>query len=337
MNHYHLPEPAPAQQAHQIAEPLIRDGCLVNLPMSPDISITQGSDFRLKICLQGQPPERILLRCIAPTSVTLPAAACVKVGDTLALICGEGCDFMDGAQHKITAISADGLVLTVDPPIAGLAAERCYADNPLPLIGCIAPEPQPDPPSVLVLGDRWTLHGVLAYQVTDGLIRQFGVMSQAGSRYLRTAALGITRRGDHITVQGAGIIDAEVLNITAVQDPDTGTELEVIEVSQPATSTGCFAAFAADGLLLTFSIEADGVCQTAVLPASQTKLLRPRPGDQVPSGCDPQTFLGYYALFGTTVTMVDGKPVQEVFEVMSGCALLKLTAAANVRLQTVKP
>lgn len=331
------PAPALGESQAPTAMSIQRDGPFADLPTPPDLIITQGADTEIMICLEAPPQFRPSIRCIGPDYITFNSKVCVVPGDTILLTGFQDCDSNLEGQRMACAVSDDGMKITFIPAFEGILTQRCFTSTEPPLTGCVSVSLEVVSPRMVVLQKDWTLSGVLSYEVSDGSVRQFGCSGKAGSRYFRTTVMGLVKVADHMSIQGAGVVDAIVTSVSRGIDADTGIPVDVIELNQPASTTGCYSAFAAKGLLLNFGILADGACQKAVIPASVTKLLSPAPGAQVcNAGCDSRAFLGYYALFASAVYLdCSGNPQIQTFEVGSGCAILRLTAASNVRLQSL--
>jgi hypothetical protein len=318
----HTPEPA-----------LVPDGCFLNLPYSPDITVTQGADLEIRFCGEHFTSERPIVACIGPDYITLDQKSCVKVNDSIMLACLEGCDLTEITEttQVVSAVSADGLKLTLTPGFASVTKERCYRSLEQ-LEGCLDTTPGTPAPRFVILVKDWILQGIAAHRISNGCVRSLGFTVAAGSNVVKTLIQGAVQPDDHISIPSAGIVDAIVQSVRETQT-DLGL-VQSITLDQSAKTSGCFPGMVADGLLLSFDVESEGsgACQIARLSASKTAKLKPPFGVEVPANANPESFLGHYLFVAQSIVTVAGKPVVRTRLIDSGLLVLKSTVAGSNKL-----
>lgn len=311
--------------------------CLVGLGSNPDLFITQGVDFAWTVCLTSPPLDLdgAEIACIEKNKITMVSPTCLVVGDRFKMLCNPDCALKIEGEYEITAIASDGKVLTVSPDLPGVTVKKCYTQEAVSVSeGCLggAAATTSAAPRIVGVQTKWNMFGSLSYDLDSGAIRTGGVNTQAGSKRVTSTLFTLFEPGMHINIPAAGIVDATIISVSDSVDQQSGTPIQIATLDQAATQTTCAAASIAEGLLLNFKIKADGSCLRAMVPASQTRSLRPRPQSEAPADChNPSSFLGYYFL-GAQQILADG--TVETFEISSGCAYLRQTAVAATRLLT---
>lgn len=320
-----------ATEMTEIAEEqfIVNDGCFGTMT-DPDLIVTQGADLEFRFCGETREGNRPTINCVGATYVTITQKSCIVAGDTIELTCVGDCTLAGAPlQHAVTTVSPDGLRLTIEPGFPTLVNEVCY--QALDLIdGCLGADDRDPAPRLTVLRGNWTLHGIAAHRISNGCVRSIGATVIAGSSSIRSLIIDAVQPDDHVSIPAAGITDAVVLRVRTVEETDRS--YDVIELSQSAKVSGCFPALVADGLLVAFDVEADGVCQLGRIPASITSKMKPAHGVEVPLSADPMTFLGHYLFVAQTVKLVSGKPRVYTRRIASGLLVLKSTAIGSNRL-----
>jgi hypothetical protein len=333
MQVYNYPEadPVPSQLT---AEPFIihSDGCFGQLPSAPDIVVTQGSDLSFRFCAEQRGDNRPTVACISKASILVTDKFCVEVGDIVELTCMADCSVTGQAQQEVTAISADGLRLTVTPGFPKLTKEVCFIQTEL-AEGCLGATQAAPAPRLTVLSQSYTVSGVVSNRISGGCVKTIGFTTTAGSTTIKTVLLDSVVPDDHISVCAAGISDAIVQSVTRSWNAELKMYVDAIVLNQSAKTTGCFPGMVADGLLLSFGVEEDGPCSILTLPASVTVRLKPPFGAEVPATADPTTFLGFVSFFAQTVTQnAAGVLRVRTEEIFSSMLVLRSNATGSNRL-----
>jgi hypothetical protein len=210
---------------------IMNDGCFGTMPTDPDLVVTQGADLEFRFCAETKPDNRPQVACLGKDYITLTQKACITIGDTVELTCFDDCEVLgeEGAsQHKVTDITPDGLRLTVEPGFPAITKERCYSQTDL-LEGCLDTSAAVAAPRIVILQDKWTLHGIAAHRISNGCIRSMGATVVAGSSKIKTLMIDAVQPDDHISIPSAGVIDATVLNVRRTMVD--GLEADVIELN----------------------------------------------------------------------------------------------------------
>ena len=312
----------------------IPDGCFLGLHHSPDLIVTQGADLEVRLCAELATRTRPTIACLGSDYLTVDLKTCAIVGDLIELTCLDGCDatlLQSSKRQKVTAISADGLKLTVSPGFAAVTVEQCYRAADL-LEGCLDLTAGSVAPRFIILVDKWTLQGFAAHRISNGCVKSMGITVAAGSSTVRSALVGAVQPDDHISIPAAGITDAVIKSVRTATH--SGIPIDVIELSQASKASGCFPGMVADGLLIAFEVVADGPCSTARIAASQTSRLRPPHGVDVPASADPMTFLGHYLFVAQSIVLDAAKvPQVRTLEIGSGLLVLRSTVASSNSLK----
>lgn len=313
---------------------MVPDGCFLGLHSSPDLIVTQGADLEVRLCAELATRTRPTIACIGPDYLTVDLKTCAVIGDKIELTCLDGCDvtlLQSATRQLITAISADGLKLTVSPGFASVTVEQCYRATDL-LEGCLDLTAGNVAPRFIILVDNWTLQGFAAHRISNGCVKSMGITVAAGSSTVRSALVGAVQPDDHVSIPAAGITDAVIKSVRTTTHG--GIAIDVIELSQASKASGCFPGMVADGLLIAFEVVADGPCSVARIAASQTSRLRPPYGVDVPASADPMTFLGHYLFVAQSIVLDSAKvPQVRTLEIGSGLLVLRSTVASSNSLK----